>query len=552
MGDFKISYKTWALLKWLWHTARSYRMQAGINAFLGCGSVFLDFAFIWATKMAIDIATQKQTGSLTTAAYFLIGIMLLQILVGFTNRWVKAILGVRAQNKMQQHIFGQLLNSDWVSLEQKHTGDMLNRLERDVTDVVSVITETLPSMLAVCVRLVGAFLFLYSMDSFLACAVILILPFFILLSKVYVRKMRGLTRGIRNTDSLIQSVLQETLQHKMVIKTLEQTGFMAKRLDLIQQSLRQQVKQRTVFSSFSATMLNIGFGSCYLIAFLWGSSRLMDGSITYGVMMAFIQLVGQIQSPFRDMTRFIPVLIGSLTATERLMELEALPKEEQGEGIHLDGSLGIRAEQIRFAYPGGHRTILTDFSHDFQPGSSTAILGETGAGKTTLIRLVLGLVRPESGIISIYNKERAVECSPLTRCNIVYVPQGNTLFSGTIRDNLLLGNPHADESEMKEALHTACADFVFELPDGLNTRCHEMGGGLSEGQAQRIAIARALLRKGSILLLDEATSALDAVTEKQLLQNLQEQAKDKTLLFITHRPEVLSHCSQVLHLKRNL
>lgn len=551
MGEIKISYKTWQLLKWLWHTARSYRMQAGINAVLGCASVFLDFAFIWATKMAIDIATQKQSGTLQTAAIFLVGIMLLQILVGFTNRWVRAILGVRAQNKMQQHIFGQLLNSDWSSLEQKHTGDMLNRLERDVTDVVNVITETLPSMLAVCVRLVGAFLFLYSMDSFLACAVIIILPVFILLSKAYVRKMRGLTRGIRNTDSQIQSVLQETLQHKMVIKTLEQSSFMAKRLDLIQQLLRKQVKGRTVFSSFSSTMLNIGFGSCYLIAFLWGSSRLMDGSITYGMMMAFIQLVGQIQGPFRDMTRFIPVLISSLTATERLMELEELPKEEQGEPVRLSGNLGIKAENIRFTYPGGRRTILSEFSHDFTPGSSTAILGETGAGKTTLIRLILGLVRPDQGRIFLYNKDSETACSPLTRCNIVYVPQGNTLFSGTIRDNLRLGNPHATETEMKQALQTACADFVFELPDGLDTRCHEMGGGLSEGQAQRIAIARALLRQGSILLLDEATSALDAVTEKQLLLNLQTQAQNKTLLFVTHRPEVLSHCSQTLRLIRN-
>lgn len=545
------SYKTWQLLKWLWHTARSYRMQASINAVLGCSSVLLDFAFIWATKMAIDVATQKQAGTLETAAIFLIGIMLLQILVGFTNRWVRAILGVRAQNKMQQHIFGQLLNSDWSSLEQKHTGDMLNRLERDVTDVVNVITETLPSMLAVCVRLVGAFLFLYSMDSFLACAVILILPFFILLSKVYVRKMRGLTRGIRNTDSQIQSVLQETLQHKMVIKTLEQSSFMARRLDQIQQLLRTQVKGRTVYSSFSGTMLNIGFGSCYLIAFLWGSSRLMDGSITYGMMMAFIQLVGQIQGPFRDMTRFIPVLISSLTATERLMELEELPKEEQGEPIRFSGSLGIKAENLSFTYLGGKRTILSNFSHDFTPGSSTAILGETGAGKTTLIRLILGLIHPDKGHILIYNKEKEAECSPLTRCNIVYVPQGNTLFSGTIKDNLRLGNPRATEAEMEEVLQTACADFVFDLPEGLDTHCHEMGGGLSEGQAQRIAIARALLRQGSLLLLDEATSALDAATEKQLLLNLQTRVKDKTLLFVTHRPEVLSYCSQTLRLTRN-
>lgn len=543
-------YNTWYITKWLWYTAKKFRLQAGINIILGCSSVFLDFAFIWATKMAIDIATKQQSGTLQTAAFLLIGIMAFQILTGFFGKWVRAILGVYAQNTMQQRIFSQLLESDWTCLEKKHTGDMLNRLEKDVTEVVLVLTETIPSILAVSVRLVGGFLFLYAMDSFLACAIILILPFCILLSKIYVKKMRHLTRKIRHTDSIIQSVLQETLQHKIVIKTLEQTGFMAGRLGEVQSSLRRQVKRRTAFSSFSSTMLNIGFGSCYLIAFLWGSSQLYHGNITYGMMIAFVQLVGQIQSPFRDMTRFIPVLINSLTASERLIELEELPKEPQGIPVRMNGKAGICFNDVEFTYSDGHRSILSGFSHDFTPGSSTAILGETGSGKTTLIRLILGLITPDKGFVRIYDRNKAVACSSLTRCNIIYVPQGNSLFSGSIRDNLLLGNPKATEEEIKKALKIACAEFIFDLPEGIETRCKEMGVGFSEGQAQRIAIARALLRKGSILLLDEATSALDAKTERQLLSNLQEYVKDKTILFVTHREEVVNYCDQVVKINR--
>lgn len=543
-------HDTKKLLIWLWSTAKSYRLQAGMNTVIGCSAVLLDFAFIWATKMAIDIATGKAEGHLSTAGWLLTGIVVLQVLIGLSSRWIRALLGVKAQNTMQQRIFVSLLDSQWKALEKRHTGDMLNRLERDVSDVVRTITETTPGMIAVLFRLVGAFFFLYSMDTFLASITIIILPLFILLSKGYVRKMRNLTREVRNTDSRIQSVLQETLQHRMVIKTLEQGPAMAGRLAHVQKHLREQVKKQTWFSSFSATMLNIGFASCYLIAFLWGSARLQDGTITYGMMMAFIQLVGQIQAPFREMTRFIPVLISSLTATERLIELEEVPKENSGTPIRLSGNVGIRIEKVHFAYSPKERTVLSDFSFDFRPGTSTAILGETGAGKTTLIRLILNLIEPDSGRIVFYNQNQEVICSPQTRCNLVYVPQGNTLFSGTVRDNLLLGNPQATDDEMKAALYDACAEFVFENPAGLDTRCGEMGQGFSEGQAQRIAVARALLRKGGILLLDEATSALDQETEKRMLQHLTQHTQDKTLLFITHRPAIVEHCTQVLHLKR--
>ena len=232
--------------------------------------------------------------------------------------------------------------------------------------------------------------------------------------------------------------------------------------------------------------------------------------------------------------------------------------EEQGEPIEIDSPCGIRLEGVSYAYKSEKsvdtqasdaRNVIHQLDFDFPPGSCTAILGETGAGKTTLVRLILALLRPQQGQLSIYNKVKSQALTPLHRCNFVYVPQGNTLMSGTIRDNLRLGKLDATDEEMVEALHKSCADFVMELPAGLDTLCSEQGGGLSEGQAQRIAIARSLLRNRSIMLFDEATSALDPETERQLLQNILS-SHDKTIIFITHRPAVVDYCDQVLRIER--
>lgn len=543
---------SWSIIRWFWQTSRNLRFQAFLNAFIGVTSVGLDFAFIWATKLCIDIATGKAAHlELRVAALILMCIMASQIAIGFSRRWISALLGVRSQNHMQLKLFRRLLSCEWNGREVRHSGDVLNRLVRDVNDVTSVVTETIPAALCVLVRFIGAFFFLYSMDAQLALLIVGIVPVFIFISRFYVHKMRSITREVRDTDSAIQSILQESIQHRIILKTLERIGTMTMRLDQTQQHLRQQVRRRTMFSSTSGAILNIGFATGYLLTFLWGVRGLHHGAITYGSMLAFIQLVGQIQGPFRDMTKFVPIIISAFTAGERLMELEETPVEQEGDPIKFAQGAGLRFTNVSFSYDSDSRYILRNFSYDFPQGSSTAILGETGAGKTTLIRLILALLRPTEGQIEIYSPDAAHPVSPLTRCNLVYVPQDNDLFSGTIRDNLLLGNPEATEEDMKQALHTACADFVLTLPEGLDSICGENGTGLSEGQAQRISVARALLRDGNILLLDEATSALDTETEARLLQNLTQWMRpQQTLIFVTHRHAVVEHCSQVLHMDK--
>lgn len=266
-------------------------------------------------------------------------------------------------------------------------------------------------------------------------------------------------------------------------------------------------------------------------------------------MTAFLQLVNKIQGPARNLTKLVPAFVSVLTAAERLMELEEDPMEEQGDSIPMKAPCGIRFDNVSYAYDNEEQLTINSLSFDFKPGSCTALLGETGAGKTTIVRMILALLKPKSGAITIYNNKVEEQLSPLLRCNLVYVPQGNTLMSGTIRDNLLLGKPDATEKEMKEALKKSCAEFVMQLPDGIDTICTEKGGGLSEGQAQRIAIARALLRNRPIMIFDESTSALDPETERQLLANILSK-KDKTIIFVTHRPAVVEYCDHTLKINK--
>ena len=544
-------YTVRQIFRWLWEILQGNRLQAVMNACIGLFGVALGLSSVWAMQRAIDIASGAREGSLYGAVGVMAVLILGEFAVGISRVWVKNILGVKAQNRMQQRVLARLLRSEWRGREALLSGDIVNRLEQDVKTVVTFLTETLPSTLSTLAMFIGAFIYLLQMDAWLAFTIVAILPIFILVSRIYVAYMRRYNRKVRDTDSLIQSLLTETMQHHMLVKTMEADQQMLNRLDGTQQTLRQWVRKRTAFSVASNFFLNVGFSIGFLIAFLWGALRLYAGTLTFGGMTAFLQLVNRIQGPARDLAKLVPAFVSVYTAAERLMELEDIPEEQQGEPCMLPAPCGIRFEHVTFNYGApGQQPALQDFNVDFKPGSCTAVMGETGSGKTTLIRLLLALVKPQQGTITILPSPVTLHpspstLSPLHRCNFVYVPQGTTLLSGTLRENLLLGNPGASEEQMQEALRLACADFISELPDGLDTRFSEQGGGLSEGQAQRIAIARALLRPGSIMLLDEATSALDADTERKVLENILKNHQ-RTVVFVTHRKAVIDYCDQVL------
>lgn len=543
------NYKISEILRWLWRAWRGNRLQAALNAVVGLLSVGVSLTQVWAVKHAIDVASGDEQGNIYMAVAFMGALILIDFALNISGIWIRNLLGIKAQNRMQQRVLDRILRSEWRGKESRHSGDVLNRLEFDVTNVVNFLTETLPSALSVLAMFIGAFSYLASMEWRLAVLVAAMVPLFVLVSKIYIRQMRGLTRQVRDSDSKVQAFMQEITQNRMLVKTLESGGFMINRLESTQSELRRNVVRRTSFSVFSNFILNFGFTLGYLVAFLWAAVRMSAGTLSFGGMTAFLQLVSKIQGPARSLTKLVPAFVSVFTAAERLMELEEDPLEEQGDPIVLDAPCGVRLDNVSYAYQDGDSNVIDNLSFDFRPGCCTAILGETGAGKTTLVRMLLALLQPQSGSLHIYNNVEERQLTPRLRANFVYVPQGNTLLSGTIRENLRLGKHNATDEEMREALVKSCAEFVFDLPDGLDTACAEKGGGLSEGQAQRICIARALLRNRSVMLFDEATSALDPDTERRLLKNILA-SHDKTIIFITHRLAVVDYCDDVLRVEK--
>lgn len=535
------------VLRWLWRAWRGNRFQAVTNASIGLAGVVVSLASVWAVQRAIDVASHAVSGSIAWAVALMGALVLAEFALNVLSVWVRNLLGIKAQNRMQQRVLDRVLRARWHGRDKRHSGDVMNRLESDVATVITFLTETIPNTVSTLAMFLGAFAYLSGMDWRLTLIVVAIIPLFALVSRIYVRRMRRLTRDVRQSDSQVQSVLQETVQHQTLIKTLENVSYAIGRLEGEQRALRGKVVRRTKFSVFSSLVLNAGFALGYLMAFAWAAVRMSAGTLTFGGMTAFLQLVARIQSPARQLTHLVPAFVAVVTAAERLMELEEDPMEEQGDPVVLGSPCGIRLRGVAYGYADGAGDVLSNLSVDFRPGTCTAILGPTGGGKTTLVRLLLALVEPVRGEIEIYDGQESRRLTPLTRCNMAYVPQGNTLLSGTVRDNLRLGRLDATDEEMEAALRQACAEFVFDLPGRLDAPCAEQGGGLSEGQAQRIAIARALLRDRSVMLFDEATSALDPDTEQRLLRNILTD-KRKTVIFVTHRPAVTDYSDQSITL----
>lgn len=533
---------------WIWRNSRCIRWSMLARIVAGTAQVAFGLLMVWLSRRFIDETIISGTArDVTVMILWLVLTVVGRVLCRQIAYLLTTAAGVRLTNKLRLRMYSSLFRRQLYSGKDIHSGDVSYRLTKDITEVSNTMTDTIPLILVTVIQLTGAFLLLRYFDRWLAWALLILTPFVIILTKFAGRKLRQMTLDIRQDESRIQMHVQEGSENNAVLRAMGSEEWITDRLDTMQQQLKGDVMRRTRFTIAMRTAMGLTFGLGYLLAFVWGGLQLRNGAITFGIMTSFLQLVGQIQQPVLSILNMGSQLFHSAASMDRLMELESLGNAPEESMLHPTLS-GLRFDGVSFRYEDGDRQLFSGFSHDFAPGSKTALMGETGAGKTTLFRLMLGFIKPDSGSINLYGSDGSVPVSAETRPDFVYVPQGNTLMSGTIRFNLQVADPKADDKQLEEVLHVACADFVKDLPEGLDTTLGERGSGLSEGQAQRIAIARGLLRPGSVLLLDEISSSLDADTESELYRRLFSYRPSKTMIFITHRAGVTGLCDSVITL----
>ena len=553
--------------------SRSARRWGLAYILLGIIRTLLSLTFVWVCKELVDIATGESQEPLGQWTAFMIACIVLQICCRIASSYCEQYGRINIQNNLRDRLFYSLISSRWSGRERFGTGDAVNRLEEDIRVVSELVSSHIPAVVVTFAQLAAASTFLLFISPNLLWALVGLMIAGIIASRLSFRKLRSLSTAIRTKDGEIQQHIQEHLQNRVVALTIIGIERVMATLNTLHNALRTNTIKRLNFHSLNSALLSVSFMGGYAAAFLWGVYGIKSGAVTFGMMTAFLQLVSQIQMPLSELARKIPAFIHALSSIERLAELENLDPEENAPLCRLEAPAGILFKDVTFSYPDSHSGVLfNSFSHNFLPGTMTVVAGATGIGKSTLVRLMLGLLKPQSGSILIYgsssnlqsasnlhdaanlhntaNQQSAAKshyASKATRCNFKYVPQGNTLLSGTILDNLLMADPKADRERIDAALHIAAADFVHSLPEGLQTICGESGSGLSEGQCQRIAIARALLQSGSVLLMDESTSSLDPATESLVLQNLRT-LSNHTIIFISHREAVMKSADSLLEL----
>lgn len=531
-------------VSWLWHNTCGARFNIALRILLGCAQVALSLLMVCLSKRFIDVTIREGSEQdVIRMIAFLVATIVGGVVVRQVYNYLTVSCTARKVNEIRLRLFSALFRRELYGESTLHSGDVTSRFSKDVESANDVSLIVIPQAIVTGLQLVGAFLLMRFFDARLAWALVLFTPVAVVIGKFVSHKMRKMTLAIRESESRVQVHVQEGVEHNEVLRSLGSEGFMMGKLDSEQIRLRGNVMHRARFTIGSRFVLSCTFGLGYMMAFVWGGLGLRSGAITFGVMTSFLQLVGMIQNPVLSLLNMAPQVIHSTASIDRLEELESGVAEKSAEpaapeaGPAAETAAILRFENVSFRYAKGDSEVLKNFSHEFKAGSKTAVMGETGIGKTTLFRLALGFVRPDGGAVFAPARE-----------SFVFVPQGNSLMSGSIRYNLLLAKPSATEEELWEVLRIACAEFVKELPDALDFELGERGAGLSEGQAQRIAIARGLLRPGSIMLLDEISSALDEETERELYSRLFAANPQKTMVIITHRKAACDLCDEIVRI----
>ena len=503
------------------------------------------------SKSLIDNAIGGNTSQVIKYLIIMIsitlGIMLLNPITSLLSTHASTKLNQNIQNKMFEHIE----YSSWLEQSKFHSVSLLTRITSDVATISSTLLSTIPNIISILVTLLASFSTLIYLAPSIAIIAIFIGPFLVLVSRYFSKKLKDLYKKAQEEDVKYRAFIQESVQNIMIVKTFCMEKINMDRLIQIQNNKYNIAMKNTKLSAMTGLAMSLCSNLAYFTIFCWGALNISTGVTTYGTFTAMLQLYGKVQSPFSSLASMFPGLISTIAAAERLMELEEIPLEKSSEKEVIDFiNPEITFEDVSFEYKKGIK-IINDINLTIPYGETIAFVGPSGEGKTTLIRLILALINPSSGKVYLKENNKKDSFNRDYRNLISYVPQGNTLFSGTIEDNLRYGNFEATEEEIYEALKNACAlDFVNELEGGIKTVIGEKATGISEGQAQRLAIARSFLRKKPILILDEATSALDPETEVSVLKSVKSLPHKPTCIIITHRPSALNICHRIIRLEK--
>ncbi len=505
------------------------------------------------TRQIIDFAVQKQWSESVKFAILLAVVQGINVAFSYILPNKRTHLVETLKNMLQRDFLKNFFDLQWLTVKMQGSGDIQTHLTSDVMTVVDGFVVIALSIVSYGVQLGFAFIVLFQYEPTLAVLAFVIGPLAALFNKIWGRKLKKLSHDIQYAEGRYRSLLNESIENNLIVKTFQNEERNQDAIQSLQKSRYDLSMKRTRITATGTLALNVGYYSSYFVAFIWGAYQISLGRISFGTFTAFLQLVGNVQSPIETLSHTVPQILSVIASIERLMAYEDYPKEPKGDPATLpaDKPLGILFSGVSWHYQ-ANSPILRAVSVDIKPGEMIGLIGSSGEGKTTLFHLLLALMSPREGTIHLYSGSNTNIISPQTRLYFAYVPQGNSLFSGTIRENLEIAAKDASQAEMEQALRIACIlDFVMQMEGGLDTVLGTNGIGISEGQAQRLCLARAILRKAPILLLDEATSALDMETEQKVLTNIKNELLNKTCIAITHRPTILSICDSVYRIENH-